>query len=127
MIISDYMESKSKSSKIGVEFTSKIPKYIRTSFNHYCSKNVKPRFDRIDEIQATMAVKLQEHIFVDVTDMAKKTIPMNMAETMGMVILDSYDVIHVNQQISHEKVLLLFPNAKMYINDQSQEICALNP
>ena len=111
LIISDYIEAKSK---VGMELTSKIPKYIRALFEHYCSKNIKPDFTGIDQIQAKMAVKLQRYIFIDIIG----------PELGGMIILDNY---YTEQQISHEKVLVLFPNAMMYINDQSQQIAVIKP
>ena len=118
LIIRDYIDAKSN---VEAVLTSKIPKYIRTLFEHYCSKNIKPRFEGIDKIQAKMAVELQKYIFIDIIGPERRTLTTAM-ELSGMIMLDSYDT---EQQISHEKVLLLFPNATMYINNQSQQIAVM--
>merc|ERR1712154_139594 len=108
LIISDYIDARSK---VEAEFTSTIPKYIRTLFEHYCSKNIKPDFNGIDQIREKMAVKLQSHFFVDTISQ----------ERVVDSILDGLYVERSEEQsyvISREKVSLLFPHATMYINEQ---------
>ena len=101
LIISDYINARSN---VEAESTSKIPKYIRTLFEHYCSTNIKPRFDGIDQIQDTMIVALQEHIFIDVTSEPTSVAGMKM---------ENNTMKNGGQKISHKKVKLLFPNAKI--------------
>lgn len=115
LIISDYIEAKSEK---GDEFTSEIPDYIGTLFDHYCSKNEKPRFDGIDQIQGEMVVQLQNHIFTQVIESQSQIVAMNMGENA----LFYTNIDGLDQKVSNEKVKLLFPNAPMYINDQHQAI-----
>ena len=111
-IISDYIDARSK---VGTQFTSKIPKYIRTLFEHYCSKNIKPDFNGIDHIREKMALKLQSHFFVDTVSQQRVVDSI----LNGLYVEGSEEQTYV---ISREKVVLLFPNATMYINDQAKEI-----
>lgn len=128
LIISDCIEAESN---LPAKFRSKIPNYIRTLYDQYRLKTIKPRFDGIDQIQHGMAVELQEHIFVDAVDMAKRKLAISMELSMALDLeamgLANTESLNVEQQISHEKVLLLFPNAQMYINDQLQQINVIEP
>lgn len=110
LIIGDYIEAKSK---IGADFTSKIPKYIRNLFDHYCSEKEKPQFNGIDQIQEDMVVELKRHIFISERNIVAANMADNMLISLGC---------DRKQKVSHEKVKLLFPNAEMYVNDQAQNI-----
>ena len=102
LIIGECIRSRSK---MAADQSFSIPNYIRTLFDHYCSKMTEPHFDGIDQIQDTMIAELQEHIFIDNNEEQKTA--------------ENYDNI---QKVSHQKVKLLFPTAKMYINDQKQKL-----
>ena len=64
-----------------------------------------------------MAVELQEHIFMDVVNFSRNIVAVNMTKNMLITIRCDR-----TQKISHKKVMLLFPNATMYVNDQAQNI-----
>ena len=117
LIISDYIDARSK---VAEEFTSKIPKYIRTLFEHYCSKNIKPRFDGIDQIQYKMVAELQSHFFVD-TISQERAVDSILADA-AFIDAEGSDLVQEIYIILHERVQLLFPNAKKYINEKGQHI-----
>ena len=93
---------------------SKVPEYIESLFCHYCSRNIKPRFDGIDQIQQKMVMELQQHIFVEIVD--PRRIYAKDMENMPVFRGDD-----VKQKVSHEKVQRLFPNAAWYINEKSEQ------
>lgn len=85
---------------------SRVPEYIRTLFQHYCSNQREPSFNEIDQIQHKMTVKLQKHLFIKIIRKNEGISPNVDGE----------------QRISHEKVFLLFPKAVTYINDQGEQV-----
>lgn len=105
------IDSYTKTQSVEKEVESKIPEYIRTLFEHYCSHNTKPRFDGIDQIQQKMVIKLQQHIFI-VVMRKNETIPQKKDG---------------RQKISHKKVLILFPNALTYMNDKGEQVSMNRP
>ena len=113
LIISDYVDARSN---VKAVLTSKIPRYIRTLFKHYCSKNIKPDFHGIDQIQEKMTAELQFHFFVDTIPILGTGLSF-VAESGGF-----FEGSEEQTYISRETVLLLFPNATIYINDQAKEI-----
>ena len=112
-----------------------VPDYIKNLFRHYCSKNDTPRFNGIHLIQEKMTVKLQRHIFIEIIKPKKEKDPntesTEIAHDSGRVdheeeLKSTAEALNDGQQrISHEKVLLLFPNSPVYLNDQNQQVLRL--
>lgn len=125
LIIEDYIEAQSTTNE---ERTSKVPAYIRTLFHHYCTRKDEPRFDGLNEIQTSMSIKLQEHLFENTIDpeklkrrdTKKANSPMARRDTKR-ANSPTAQKKKAKQQISHQKVQLLFPNATMYINDKGEQ------
>ena len=115
LIIGDYIATQPTN---GAEFTSDIPNYIRTLFNHYCSTTLKPQFNGINVIQETMIIELQEYIFERGDSLKKNVIGNELDDDDTQLASDSHD----RPKISDEKVKVIFAKAVMYVNDQGNEI-----